>query len=264
VNHNPTTVALDAHVHFYAQTPLLEALHAATANFASSRNSDAGVGMLMLSESHGHDAFSRLRSHADVGTGGLRHCLEPEVVDMSIGSWRLLIVAGRQVVTQERVEVLTLGTLTQIPDGRSLKATLAEAEDIGAIVVLPWGVGKWLGRRRASIVEALATTKDAQLHLGDIAGRPRLWRDSLLSKPGKGSSCALGGTDPYPLPNAWRRIGSFGSVLSIDLENDRPLASLKRALAKPFTEAMPFGRRVTTPQFIKEQVALRLRVRTKP
>ncbi len=63
------------------------------------------------------------------------------------GSNFIIIIAGQQIITDEKLEVLSLGTQQKIEYSLSLEETVKRINNIGAIPILPWGVGKWLGRR---------------------------------------------------------------------------------------------------------------------
>jgi len=58
------------------------------------------------------------------------------------------IVAGHQVVTTEKIEVLALFVKQDRLSGLSLPDTVAGIQQLGGIPVLPWGVGKWRGEKR--------------------------------------------------------------------------------------------------------------------
>ena len=51
-----------------------------------------------------------------------------------------------------------------------------EARESGALVVIPWGAGKWLGRRGAVLSRYLRSVDDPGIFLGDNGGRPNAWR----------------------------------------------------------------------------------------
>ena len=73
------------------------------------------------------------------------------------GTLPVLVIAGRQIVSAERIEVLALGTRTQIPDGQPLAATIDAVRADGALAVLPWGFGKWWGARGRMVDAYLET-----------------------------------------------------------------------------------------------------------
>ncbi len=102
---------------------------------------------------------------------------EPETLAVRCGSTRLNVIAGRQLVTRERLEVLALGTTAPLRDGEPMEATLAAVRDVGAAAVLPWGVGKWLGARGAVVARVLADPAWRDVFLGDNGNRLELGPD---------------------------------------------------------------------------------------
>jgi len=60
---------------------------------------------------------------------------------------RICLIAGKQVATQERLEVLGLAVGESIPDGRPLRETIDRIVTCGGFPVLAWAPGKWWGQR---------------------------------------------------------------------------------------------------------------------
>jgi hypothetical protein len=247
-------VAIDGHVHLYGREPaaLLRVLEQAERNIAA-HAPDCELGALMLAESAGWDAFGLLCAQPEGGV------ISPTGEDNSLwaqwGERRLLIVAGRQIVSAEKIEVLALGLAAQVADGRPLAELLVELSDHPCLTVLPWGVGKWLGARGDLVREALA--RNPGVLLGDNAGRPEFWKAALLDRA-RASRAVLAGADPLPLAGAAGRIGAFGSVLALRLSLDRPAASLIAAL-RTARGLEQFGRLEDPIRFAANQIRLRIR-----
>lgn len=254
-----TRVAIDGHVHLREPSHDAAALRHAAGNFARCGFAADHIGVLMLAEGAEEGAYERLRAAGDGGRAdGLRihRTEEAESLWVHVGDWRLLVVAGRQVVTAERLEVLALATSQRFEDGIALTALLRRITGAGAIPVIPWGCGKWLGVRRAHVEAALRTDLGTPLLLGDNGGRPALWRERLLT--GSRSARVLRGTDPLPLAGHWRRIGRFGCVADIALSTPRPAADLRRALRDPAVPLVSFGRLQHPAAFLHDQIRLHL------
>ncbi|MEM1170460.1 MAG: hypothetical protein AAGJ08_15610 [Cyanobacteria bacterium P01_H01_bin.35] len=60
---------------------------------------------------------------------------------------KIFIIAGRQIVTAEKLEVLALISDSEFADGLPLETTIKNIVSKNGIPVLPWGVGKWIGKR---------------------------------------------------------------------------------------------------------------------
>jgi hypothetical protein len=246
-------VVIDGHVHLRDEADDAAALAAAVRNF-SALAPGARAGVLMMAEAHGEQGFARLRRGVANGSAPWRGTLtaEPESLWLEVQGWRLLIVAGRQLVTAERLEVLALATARPFADGRTLDDSLDEIAAADGLPVLPWGCGKWLGRRRRILTTALRAGQSRGLLLGDNAGRPALWPEPLFR-----GRRVLRGTDPLPLPGHCGRIGSFASVLAIMLSLDRPAADLRRALRDVSVSLEQRGRLQRPARFALDQLRLR-------
>ncbi len=147
---------------------------------------------------------------------------------------RLFFVSGNQLVTREGIELLSLGDLPRkvsALDGRcNLEQLGSELLDAGGPVVLPWGFGKWVGRRGIRLREFLAKTQGAEqsrLFLGDIRARcwpwprPDRWAPELTVLPG---------SDPLPLRGYEGEILRFAFSISTTDVSEAPTASLVRSL----------------------------------
>lgn len=170
----------------------------------------------------------------------------------------LLLIAGRQIVTAEKLEVLALVTDHKFRDGLPVEETLRQVVAQGALPVLPWGVGKWLGRRGALVGRALRSPLAPHLFLGDISGRPALWpRPALFGQAEERGIAVLNGTDPLPLATEAGRVGSFGSSLRGPLPPQRPGRAILRLLREQ--APVPYGAAETASRFLRNQMALRRR-----
>jgi hypothetical protein len=251
----PIKVAVDGHVHLYSREPaaLLRVLQQAARNLAA-HAPDCELGALMLAESAGWDAFGLLR--AEVEGGVIAPTDEDNSLWAQCGERPLLIVAGRQIVSAEKIEVLALGLGAPVADGRPLTELLADLRERPCLTVLPWGVGKWLGARGDLVRGALM--RNPGVLLGDNAGRPAFWNAALLDRARAQRCAVLAGADPLPLPGAAERIGSFGSVVALSLSPDRPAASLLAAV-RTARGLERFGRLDDPIRFAADQIRLRLR-----
>jgi hypothetical protein len=225
--------------------------------------------VLLCCESHGHDAFAELRAAAAQGGApdGLRLSAtrEPEslAVAEAAGGPELWLVAGRQLVSSEGIEVLALGLdprdpLAAVADrAQPARALLSRALTAGALGVLPWGVGKWLGARGRAVA-ALAADASFAAHprffLGDVAQRCWPWPEPALFARHR----VLCGSDPLAVPGAEARVARYGVACEGALAPDAPARSLREALASSRAPAR-IGRRETPLETLREQLAYRRR-----
>jgi len=258
-------ILCDAHVHVYPGADVSGLLDAAAQNFkqaAARLGAREWRGVLMLTEVAGVDWFGSVAGAAggcEVGAWRVtRSPAEPISLQANASGASMTIVAGRQIVTAERLEVHALGTCAHIADGADIHVTLDAVRQTGALVVLPWGVGKWLGTR-GRLVEAVFRSQAAlNVYAADNGGRPAFWPERrfelLHDRP------LLRGSDPLPLPGEEYRVGGFGSWFAGSLSADTPAASLRALVAKlPAGELHAYGSAETASRFFRNQLLLRWR-----
>ncbi len=269
-------IFVDAHVHIYDCFDIGFLLDSALDNFISVEKtlnvaSQESLYVLLLTEGEKENWFqlqlATLRKDdkdkrdispdwclAEVGTDGAAIICE----NKSLGKI-IYLVAGRQIVTEEKIEVLALCTNNTIKNGMSLHVTVTAIGQSGAIPVLPWGVGKWLGSRGTILQEYLCQEGNDEFYLGDNGGRPWFWRKpALFELARKKDVVILPGSDPLPLAAEASRVGSFGFYVSKDLSHsDFSILSLKNTLFSPATEIVPFGELMQSRVFLAKQFQLR-------
>jgi hypothetical protein len=237
-------LAVDAHVHFHAPRHVAETLDAAFLNFSQVFSAAEGLGVLLLAQSAGERVFEWLRGESRIDSWSVTPVIaEPESLWLRGGRGEQLVVCGRQVIAEPGLEVLALGTDRAIDDGLGLEQTLKLARDSNALAVLPWGFGKWIGRRRRRIRAQLASSAPGELWLGDNGGRLRdLPRPGLLDEAETQGISVLPGTDPFRFGNDYRRVGSFGFMLDVAMDDTRPWRSMRTALSRLRGSPQPYGR----------------------
>jgi len=269
-------VLVDAHVHVHECFDVARVFDAAAANFAAAARALAAEhnsydGVLCLVECRGQQFLDGVRARrtgrvwrGSHGFWEAEHGCEPETLVVRRGSTRLKLIAGRQLVTRERLEVLALGTTAPLPDGEPIEATLAAVRDAGAAAVLPWGVGKWLGARGAVVARVLADPKWQDVFLGDNGNRLELAPDPApFATARRVGRAVLPGSDPLPLAGEEVRVGAYGFAIDVALDPLRPAASLL-ALLKSGSAFVVFGRREPLTRFVGNQLALKLKSRSRP
>ncbi|MEX0745755.1 MAG: hypothetical protein WD118_09140, partial [Phycisphaeraceae bacterium] len=177
------------------------------------------------------------------------------------GQPTLVLVAGRQIVTRQRLEVLALGTRTMFDDRNDIAATIAQVHRDGALPVLPWGFGKWLFGRGRIVRDLIDSPPVPTLCLGDNGGRPcGSMTPTLLKRagrPGRPRIPVLPGSDPLPFAHQVGRIGRYGFTIAVDLAGPRPFDALREALTAGVAP-LPVGRRDGWCAFARAQLAMRL------
>ena len=251
-------IALDAHVHLHEPAIDLAVLATAVRNFAALCPVASQTAALMLAEMSGHDAFSRLLERAADEASPLSATRETTSLWFSDGEWRVLVVAGRQIVTAERLEVLALGTRAIIEDGLPLGRVLECIAIEDALPVLPWACGKWIGARGRLVERTIAHADPSSLFIGDNSGRPAFWPAPIFDRAARRGMALLPGTDPLPLDGEWQRVGRFGCVVRAALSKETPVSDLKRVLRAEGVELRRYGELETPARFVRNQLRLRL------
>jgi hypothetical protein len=260
---------VDGHVHVHACFDLARFLGAAAANLgaaATELGATDRTGVLMLTEGRGERAFVRLRddlASCSVPGWSIRETSEATSVEaIHDEGLRLTLVAGRQIVTREQVEVLAFNTTAELPDRGGLHETLERVWADGSIAVVPWGFGKWWFRRGRLVRDALKRYRDRPFMLGDNAGRPRHVAGPAMFRIARSLGIAvLPGSDPLPFPSEIGKVGCYGAVLRSGLDPERPGQSVVRELAECDGRLTPFGTRERFPRFVRVQLAMQWRKR---
>lgn len=260
------TIAVDGHVHLYPAYSLPAALDALFATLGQylPPDGDGGVSVGVLADTAAARAYrDRIFQPRPKQAG--RFILQPteDPAAMAVrDATRLLgyLVAGRQIVTAERLEVLALTVDLDVPDGRPLEATLAAIRDAGGIAVLSWSPGKWSGRRGSLVRDLVRSPAPAGILLGDTSLRPRGLAEPALIREARARGIRiLQGTDPLPFAGDEARLGSWASLLRGPWDPARPAASLRALLASAGTPATAAGTRLSWPGFASRWLRLMLR-----
>lgn len=271
-------ILVDAHVHIYDCFDLTTFLDSAFINFKSKAawqgQANHFSGFLLLAETAGDNWFQRLVSWADerrriesksFGKWTLHRTNENSSLwARSNGDHGIYLISGRQVVTAEKLEVLALITDRVYEDGRPLKEVIENIRSTGGIPVIPWGFGKWTGKRGSILSQMLEKVEDSEIFLGDNGGRPVFWpRPSHFRKAQAKGLRILPGSDPLPLDYEVRRVGGFGFWCSGDVDPERPAAGLKQVIFDNLIPLQVFGKRERPVRFFQNQWKIKMSKRTR-
>lgn len=262
-----TVILCDGHVHIHPCYDLEKFFKAAIINFKSETDKVAHgmepAGVLWLTESKNAHCFKQLSgklARIQIPGWTFRPTLENNsLLGTTSAGDHIFVVAGRQIVTAEKLEVLALGTDQDIEDGRPIREVLSLVTENGALAVIPWGAGKWWGKRGVLLHSLLLENAKNSFFLGDNGGRPRLWSyPPLLHECTRLGIRILSGSDPLPFADEALRPGSFGFRLQGGLDAERPATSIINRLRDPAEQIAPFGRHMGLARFVRNQVGLRL------
>lgn len=267
-------ILVDAHVHIHHCFQLSDFFDSAFLNFRAEAircgqgNSFAGI--LLLTERTNENFFHRLAADAGdergygsqaIGNWTIHRTNERCSLSARRGDGQVLVlIAGRQIVTAEDLEILALATDRDFRDGIPLKDVIHAVMTTGAIPVLAWGAGKWLGKRGSIVKDVISNaTQESLLFIGDNGGRPGfLPRPSHFRLAEDNGIPILRGSDPLPFKSESRRAGSFGFSISGDLNPEHPAKDLRRLLTDPTIRLQPFGPLVKPHRFVIYQLAAQI------
>lgn len=250
---SPHAIRVDTHVHLHPRFDAGAFLDAAAAHATP-----AGL-VLCLTECAGVRRFDELARTPSVGRWTLELISEPESLAFARTGTTITLIAGRQIITAERIEVLALATLADFDDGCPLAETLDAVLNAGAIAVLPWGFGKWWGGRGRLVADELRR-RGRTVMVGDNAGRPRGSRPHPIFRLARELGVpVLPGSDPLDLAHHLTRAGSYGLELPAPLDALAPAADLRARLREPPASPPVSGRRIGPARFALDQALLRLR-----
>lgn len=256
---------VDTHVHIYPNYDLPLFFRSAFRNFSSHDPSGKSKKLLMLTERWDCSAFEALCSGAfGVGNGFTvdKTAEADALIVRDSGGQELTLVAGRQVATAERVEVLLIGSRVDLPERLPLREAITRGQAQGAVPVLNWSLGKWWFKRGVVIARAIEDLSPASVLLGDVLARPRGFPDPKQFVTGGGRGFRIvAGSDPLPVAGEERFVAKYLTKLQGDFENDRPATSLRRLLLQPNVALQTLGGRSdlfsTGHRLMKNEIARR-------
>lgn len=268
-----TLMLVDGHVHIHPCFDIKVLLNSALENFQK-LNYSSETYILVLTESQSQNYFARFQQLAQ---GDFENGYKNERLDL--GEWQIMptdeldsvcvqktkqksaaqslyLIAGRQIVTREKLEVLALGTTHAFPDGEPLQATVNTVLENDAIPVIPWGFGKWLGRRGEKLSRLLHLPISV-LFLADNSARPAFWPEPALFHLAQQQGFSiLNGSDPLPFKSEVRSPGRAGFSITGVFDSANPSASLRQALRCSDRYPQIYGPRERMPRFLRHQVAM--------
>lgn len=251
---------IDGHVHLHPGMDPGAWLDAASANFR--RYAGTASGGLMLAEMWGVDRFAELADAGQAGPWRIERTDEPQSLRACRDGATLVLIAGRQIVTVEGLEVMAGATVATFAERQMLSRTIDAVADAGAVVVLTYGVGKWNGQRGGLIRAAMQRPDGPRPILGDNGNRLSWTRPPAIFDEARARQIPiLPGSDPLPLSGHLDRVGSLGFKVPFSLAEPRPAATLAATLLGLTSQPPVFGRYSGLIGFLRSQAAMQIRKR---
>jgi len=129
----------------------------------------------------------------------------------------------------------------------------------GALTVVPWGFGKWLGGRGRRMEAVLDSIGSKALFVGDNGSRLE-WQ----GVPARVRACeqrgfrVLPGTDPFPFAGDYRRVGRFGFLAQAQFDEAAPWRALRAWLVEQPVSPQPYGRACGPVRFAVNQAGIQI------
>lgn len=266
-------ILADTHVHIYDCFDLEIFFRSAYYNFQNAvcqKDLERFQAVLFLTETSNENYFEQLRQSAQNGENpieGWSIRLTEEDCSLCIAhpeEQEIFIIAGSQIIVEEDLEVLALATTKRLPDGLPLAKVIHEVIHNEGIPIIPWGFGKWMGRRGKILSRLLRDNRFPILFLGDNSGRPSFWSyPPHFTQAEIQQIRILPGTDPLPFPSEVDRPGRFGFSVQGSLDPQRPASGLKQLLLSPDIQLQAYGPLESPFQFFRNQIAMQIVKRTR-
>ncbi len=258
---NPARILFDGHVHLYPDYDWALALRTLFTNLGPK-----GIRLGFLTESAGcrfyqaacENPSAFVRAGIAVQPGPGPNALTVTLAETVLG----VLIAGRQIVTAERLEVLAIGTDASLPDGQPVAQTLDLVRECGGVPALSWSPGKWFSAR-GRLIESLITSRTpGSFLLGDTALRPTCWPMPRLMQMARDRGFKIiGGSDPLPLSHEEQQLGTYGVSAMIAFDPLAPADSVRRMLTYSNTIFAPIGKRSAPLSFARRWLSNQCRSR---
>lgn len=258
---------VDSHIHIHECYDLEKFFNSAKKNFTDNSkklNLNTNQFVLCLTESHGVNYFSILADKANenkkIGNWEIIKTQNQNTLELKDNEdFSLFLIAGRQIVTQEKLEVLALGLFEDPEDGNPILEVLSYVSKYKLIPVVPWGVGKWMGNRKGIIDKLVMENSTFSIYLGDNGNRPFFWnKPEIFEAAAKYNMLNIPGSDPLPFDNEVNKPGSFGFVLEGVLDIEKPFDSLYEKITSSNKQFATYGRLESLFNFFKNQILMQV------
>jgi hypothetical protein len=171
----------------------------------------------------------------------------------------IYLIAGQQLQTSEGLEVLAIAPKYRLAEGKPIEKLIRDVVEANGLAIVPWGFGKWMGKRGKVLHALLERFTSEYFFWGDNGGRPKfLPEPSLFRLARQKLFRILPGSDPLPFPDEIRRVASFGLSLDGKIDRSEPAGQLKQMLNNPGYEFNTFGQLETFGNFVKHQILMQI------
>ncbi len=251
-----THIIIDTHVHAHKVHEIANLLDSAYSNFlsqASKVSNNDFIGVLFVYALKENDNVKSIFSGEGASGSWIFKQIDDITIEASIVQKKLLIKTGYQVISREGIEILILADSAKELYGKDMEVIIESALNQKSLVILPWGVGKWLGNR-GKIINQVVQKFGTRIFLGDNSARPWFWQVVPQFKLAKSLNVKiLNGSDPLPVINEERIVGASGVLCQQDNKEDLNLFELLSNQT-----SRNYGKMESAYRFFINQIKLRL------
>ena len=245
---------IDTHVHIYPDCNISQLLNSALLNFKKfSSGSPDNKFVLGLTERFDCNFFKTHQENSKWhGKWELQYDPKSELITAANAEAKIYLLSGRQNISSEKLEVLTLGSDAFRAERLPAVEIIKGSQETGLITILPWSFGKWTGKR-GKLVRKLIEDSTLDFSLGDPAHRFGL-QPGLFSVGTNYKRTLMCGTDPLPLAGEEGRVAAYGSIFEIEASELSSKSIVKALMSEPQT----FGSRINLASAISLQLRMRM------
>ena len=267
-------IACDTHVHCYDFENLPLLLDSAVKNLRHFV-SNADAQLLFFTDGYVDRTWLKLqellKSTAKAGDWSFAYNDSTQFIEAlkDDGEYKMLLAPARQVNTAGRLEMLLLGCDEELEDKQPANELIDKYGE-KYVLVSPWGVGKWLGKRGRVLVDIINHSQKP-FALGDNGGRPFFWpvphfrflRQFQSSKNGqnplKRHLPILNGSDPLPIRGEISRTASYGVIFDLLETKEISLKNILLAMKSDQTQFENYGQLMGVFPFVLGRIKMLLR-----
>ena len=207
------TSILDTHLHLYPEYDLTRAFNQLLDKSAQFGSESSRIAC--LAERHDCEYFKAL-ANGSIQLDGFE--IQPDnTAEITLSRKRdqlnVSLLPGRQVITQENIEILALACPESIDDGQPALDVIYQVNQLDRIAVVAWSPGKWFGKRGELVKKLIEGLDRTSFLLGDTTLRPYGWSTPKLMQQAinKGFG-VVAGSDPLPFAGEEKWLGSYYTV----------------------------------------------------
>lgn len=265
------TLAIDGHVHLYPVYELKSAVQCGVQNLTgqAGKLSSPVISVWLLVERSDANFFEQIyHNPGQFSRDGIAFTKGNDDVTIVVekdNAAILYIFAGRQLVTSEGLELLSLVSNLNIPDRqKSMDQAIQAVKESGGIPALNWAPGKWFFKRGQVIARQIAARSNDEIFIGETTLRHTLWPEPKLIKMARKKGFpVIAGSDPLPFPGEEKGIGSFGFLVAGEFDPEQPSQSFRNLIYNQRQAIRIIGKRNDVFTFARRQYKIMMEKRTR-